>query len=118
MLRSHGGRAVFEPEPISAVLTGVALVLTAIGGFAFRRGTEKGKKPDPVEEMRRVMEENTSAMRTSNAQFLANNGLFQVLNGKVDAMNLHLKEIERDGSERLQVLRAIRDEDLRKGNRR
>lgn len=109
---------MFEPEPISAVLTGVALILTAIGGFAFRRGAEKGKKPDPVEEMRRVMEENTSAMRASNAQFVANNGLFQGLNNKVDTMNLHLKEIERDGAERLQVLRAIRDEDLRNGNRR
>ena len=109
---------MFEPEPISAVLTGVALILTALGGFAFRRGAEQGKKPDPVEEMIKALDQNSQVIKASNDQFTANNGLFLALNGKIDLISGHLKEIERDGTERLQVLRAIRDEDLRKGTRR
>lgn len=115
MPQRYGGLGMFQPEPISAVLTAVALILTAIGGFAFRRGAEKGKAPDPAEEMRKALDANTAATALQSAHFEENNRMFKALAASAAVMADRLREIERNSTHAIDLAKDIHTEIVRRG---
>ena len=107
----------YVPETIgatvTAVLGGLALFFTA----AVSRGRKSGQAPDPAEKMAQLIADNTAAMKDSNAQFTANNGLFGKVVDRLDTANGHLKEIERSGTEAMRLMREQYEEQLRQGRK-
>lgn len=104
----------FVPEPLSAILGGVALLLTALGGMAFWRGSSNGRKADPLEEVRKALVDNTSATAGQSLHFADNNRMFAAVLGHAGGINERLREIERNSAEALSLAKDIHTELVRR----
>lgn len=68
--------SLITPDNIAAVLTGVAAVASAVGGWALWRGRKEPAPPGTVDATREALVENTEALRAMHRQFKDNNRLF------------------------------------------
>jgi hypothetical protein len=98
----------FEPEPISAIIIAVSMLLTAMGIPALWRGIMSGKREAPEDKIMAALEANTAAQLAMLDQFKNNNGMFAGMGQKFDALIELTRSLER-------VQRDVHTEIVRQG---
>ena len=107
---------LLTPENLPEVLTAVAGVIAAIGGFTWWKVRSEPPKPGTQDAATLALAENTratlamvEAMKAQNTQFADNNEMFRAIGQKVDGMARDFADMRHDGSESKSHLSAIRD---------
>jgi len=105
---------IVTPENIPEVLTGIAAIVTSIGGWTLWRVWREPPKPGTVEAVLEALTQNTAAIHLQSANFADNNKMFSGLTVVVTALLKETEEQRRATEACREHLAAIRDAENRR----